>query len=145
MPVKYSGVLKFTDEIKAEIDLAADGTVEKAVVIDGDGVETPIGGGTTSDYTTATVTFTNNLASAVDVAAASATKNHGSDTIFPVTSIAPSATKTITVVLYKGSSACTVIPPIGPGVEATVTGSIEDNGSFFEISGNGAITVAATE
>ena len=58
MPVKYSGVLKFTDEIKAEIDLAADGTVEKAVVIDGDGTETPISGGTTSDYTTATVSFT---------------------------------------------------------------------------------------
>ena len=45
MAVKYSGLLKFTDEIKAGINLAADGTVEKAVVIDGDGVETPIGGG----------------------------------------------------------------------------------------------------
>ena len=144
MAVKYSGLLKFTDEIKAEINLAADGTVEKAVVIDGDGTETPIGGGT-SDYTTATVTFTNNLASAVDVAVASATKNHGSDTIFPVTSVAASATKTITVVLYKGSSACTVIPPIGPGVEATTSGSIADEGSYFEISGNGAITLAATE
>lgn len=60
MAVKYSGVFKFTDEIKAEIDLAADGTVEKAVVIDGDGTETPIGGGGGSgDFTMAKVTLVN--------------------------------------------------------------------------------------
>lgn len=59
MAVKYNGLLRFTDEIKAEIDLAADGTVEKAVIIDGDGVETPIGGGGSSDFTTAEVTLVN--------------------------------------------------------------------------------------
>lgn len=51
MAVKYSGLLKFTDEIKAEIDLAADGAVEKAVIIDGDGVETPISGGSPTTFT----------------------------------------------------------------------------------------------
>ena len=62
MAVKYSGLLKFTDEIKAEIDLAADRTVEKAVLIDGDGVETPIcGGGGSSDFSTANVTVVNSL------------------------------------------------------------------------------------
>lgn len=51
MAVKYSGLLRFADEIKAGIDLAADGTVEKAVIIDGDGVETPIGGGSPTTFT----------------------------------------------------------------------------------------------
>lgn len=51
MAVKYSGLLRFTDETKAKIDLAADGTVEKAVVIDGEGVETPIGGGSPTTFT----------------------------------------------------------------------------------------------
>lgn len=61
MSVKYSGLLKFTDEIKAEIDLAADGAVEKAVIIDGEGVETPIGGGGGggSDFSMAEVTLVN--------------------------------------------------------------------------------------
>lgn len=143
MAVKYSGLLKFTDEIKAEINLAADGTVEKAVVIDGDGVETPISG--SSDYTTATVSFTNNLASSVNFAVASIVSYQGSDFMIPDISVAASATETVTVVLYKGYAECHVITPLGQDVEVTATGSIEGSRTDFEITGNGAITVAATE
>lgn len=145
MAVKYSGVFKFTDEIKAEIDLAADGTVEKAVVIDGDGTETPIGGGT-SDFTTATLTITNNLTDVVDFAVAHvAKKSLSSDSIFPVISVGPTLTKTIPVALYKGSSACKVITPLGQGVEVTPTGSVESSKGLFDITGDGTITVAAKE
>ena len=147
MSVKYSGVLKFTDEIKAKIDLAADGAVEKAVVIDGDGVETPIGGAT-SDYTTATVSITNNLASSVNFALASLVSFQGSDFMAPVISVGPSATKTVTAVLYKGSATCQMITPFEQDVEVTTTGSIsniEDDITLFNITGNGAITLAAKE
>lgn len=147
MPVKYSGVLKFTDEIKAEIDLAADGTVEKAVLIDGDGTETPIGGGTSSDYTTATVSITNSLVTGpVQFAVARTALSHGgSGSIDPVTTVEATATRTVTVVLYKGSSACKVITPLGQNVEATATGNITGSSPNFQIRGDGAITVAATE
>lgn len=145
MAVKYSGLLKFTDEIKAEINLAADGTVEKAVVIDGDGTETPIGGGTSSDYTTATVTITNNLASDVQFAVPRIATAHGSDSMMPAVLVGASTTETVTAVLYKGSTTCKVITPLGQGAEATATGSIRGTSPNFQISGDGTITVAATE
>jgi hypothetical protein len=145
MAVKYSGLLKFTDEIKAEINLAADGTVEKAVVIDGDGVETPISGGTT-DYTTATLALTNNLSDIVDFAvpnilADPETLNYSD----AVVSVEASATETVTVVMFKGKAMCRVLTPLGKDNEATATGSIAGLSPNFEINGNGAITVAAKE
>lgn len=145
MAVKYGGLLKFTDEIKAEIDLAADGAVEKAVIIDGDGVETPIGGGTTSDYTTATLTITNTLVKGpVKFAVARTVLSQGGPgSIDPVIAIDANDTRTVTVVLYKGSSECIVITPLGPNVEATATGNIEGDGTLFTISGDGTITVSA--
>lgn len=146
MAVKYSGLLKFTDEIKAEIDLAADGAVEKAVIIDGDGVETPIGGGTTSDYTTATLSLTNNLSGVAEFAVPNILANPGtlnrSDAFVSVES---SATETVTVVMYKGLAMCRVLTPLGKDKEATTTGSIAGICPNFEITGNGAITVAAKE
>lgn len=144
MAVKYSGLLKFTDEIKAEIDLAADGTVEKAVLIDGDGTETPIGG-STSDYTTATVTLTNSLASTVQFAVASIVSSHHGDSIFPVTAVEESTTETVTVLMYKGAAICQLLTPSGQGVEATTSGSITSTSpNTFRISGNGAITISAS-
>lgn len=142
MAVKYSGLLKFADEIKAEINLAADGTVEKAVVIDGDGVETPISGGT-SDYKTATLSLTNNLSGIAEFAVPNIltdpeTLNY-SDTIVQVE---PSATETVTVVMYKGRAMCRVLTP-SSGFTATATGDIAGTSPNFEINGNGAITVTA--
>ena len=142
MSVKYSGLLKFADEIKAEIDLAADGTVEKAVVIDGDGVETPIGGGTTSDYTTATLTLTNNFVDTVDFAVprilADPEALNYSDA---VVSVEASATETVTVVMYKGVAICRLIDR----VDATATGNITGTSPNFQIHGNGTITVTDRE
>ena len=144
MAVKYSGLLKFTDEIKAEINLAADGTVEKAVVIDGDGVETPIGGGTTSDYTTATLSITNSLASTVKFAVPSIVSSHHGDSIVPVTAVAESTTETVTVLMYKGRAICQVLTPLEAPVEATATGSITGTSPNFQISGDGTITISAS-
>ena len=141
MAVKYSGLLKFTDEIKAGINLAADGTVEKAVLIDGDGVETPIGGGT-SDYTTATLTLTNNfietVAFAVPIISADPGASNYSDA---VVSVEASATETVTVVMYKGEAICRVIDR----VDATATGNISGSAPDFHIHGNGAITATDRE
>lgn len=145
MAVKYSGLLKFTDEIKAEINLAADGTVEKAVVIDGDGAETPIGGGTTSDYTTATLSLTNNLSDSARFAVpnilADPENLNVSDALVDVEA---SATKTVTVVMYKGKAMCRLLA-LSKFVKGTATGSIAGNSPDFEITGNGTITVTATE
>lgn len=145
MAVKYSGLLKFTDEIKAEINLAADGTVEKAVIIDGDGVETSIGG-TTSDYTTATLSLTNNLSDIAEFAVPNIltdpeTLNYSDAVVY----VEPSTTETLTVVMYKGMAKCRVLTPLGKDNEATATGSIAGISPNFEINGNGAITVAAKE
>lgn len=144
MSVEYSGLLKFTDDLKAEINLAADGTVEKAVIIDGDGTETPIGG--SSDYTTATVSITNNLATGASfaVAAIISLEDEDSDILIPEIAVSASATETVTVVLYKGHADCHLIAPVGQGVEGTTTGSIDGDGTFFDISGNGTITISAS-
>ena len=141
MAVKYSGLLRFTDGIKAEIDLTADGTVEKAVIIDGDGDETPIGGGGSSDFTTAEVTITNNTESDIEIALPSI-RGHGNDMYMIGTTLAvPNSSKSHIVVLYKGAAAGFVITDNVPS--AVCTGDISISsiaGTHFNITGNGTIT-----
>lgn len=137
MAVKYSGILRFTDEIKAEIDLAADGTVEKAVVIDGDGVETPIGGGGASDFTTAEVTITNNIGSDIEIALP-CIGGHG-DLMFGNFSIASGDISTpYLIALYKGKTVGRIITENPPS--AVCTGGVTTTGLRITITGNGTIT-----
>lgn len=140
MAVKYSGLLKFTDEIKAGIDLAADGTVEKAVIIDGDGDETPIGGGGSSDFTTAEVTITNNSESNIELALPVVTDGIFAGLVANIRAFANSSRSHI-VVLYKGTTAGFVITDNVPS--AVCTGDISISsiaGTHFNITGNGTIT-----
>lgn len=137
MAVKYSGLLRFTDEIKAEIDLAADGAVEKAVIIDGDGVETPIGGGGTSDFTTAEVTIKNNTGSDIYMAlpVMSERRNYISGGI----AMAANSTKPpFLIVLYKGKALGSIVT--GNPQSAACTGDITVRDGGITIEGNGTIT-----
>lgn len=137
MAVKYSGLLKFTDEIKAEIDLAADGTVEKAVIIDGEGAETPIGGGGNSDFTTAEVTITNNTESDIRIALP-ALGGHG-DLMFGTIEIASQEISTPHLIaLYKGKTVGGFITENAPS--AVCTGGVTITGARIIITGNGSIT-----
>lgn len=140
MAVKYSGLLKFTDEIKAGIDLAADGTVEKAVIIDGDGTETPIGGGGSSDFTTAEVTITNNTESDIRIALPSI-GSHG-DLMSGTIEIASQEISTPHLIaLYKGKTVGGFITDNVPS--AVRTGGVTINGLRITITGNGTITFGA--
>ena len=138
MAVKYSGLLRFTDGIKAEIDLTADGTVEKAVIIDGDGDETPIGGGGSSDFTTAEVTITNNTESDIQLALPVVSEDF---TAFLNATIlaSPNSSKSHIVALYKGEAFGRVITDNVPSAVCTGDVSITSlNG--ISINGNGTIT-----
>ena len=140
MAVKYSGLLRFTDEIKAEINLAADGTVEKAVVIDGDGVETPIGGGDT-DYTTAEVKVINNTESKVDFSCPNIYTEGSTEALGVDSTVGKNAETTITAVLYKGKVKLLFW---AAGISKTATGDIEISGGDAIISGDGTITISAS-
>lgn len=52
---------RFNDNCKVHVAMSDDTTVTKAVIIDADGTETDIGGGGTSDFSTAKVTVVNNV------------------------------------------------------------------------------------
>lgn len=138
MAVKYSGLLKFTDEIKAEINLAADGTVEKAVVIDGDGTETPIGGGS-SDFSTAEVTITNNTENSIELTIPTVEDNSNQSFLNAYANIASNESYSCIVALYKGKTQCFALNENLP--LPVCTGGIEDagHGEYF-ITGNGTIT-----
>ena len=138
MAVKYSGLLRFTDEIKAEINLAADGAVEKAVIIDGDGDETPIGGGGSSDFTTAEVTITNNTGS--DIRLALPVVRDGRITFLAATILSvPNSPDSIIVALYKGEATGRVITDNVPSAVCTGEASMSSNNDI-SIKGNGTIT-----
>lgn len=138
MAVKYSGLLRFTDEIKAEINLAADGAVEKAVIIDGDGVETPIGGGGTSDFTTAEVTITNNTESDIRIAIP-ALGGHG-DLMFGTIDIASGdISSPYLIALYKGKTIGNIITDNVPSTVCTGGVTINNVGRIT-ITGDGTIT-----
>lgn len=140
MAVKYSGLLKFTDEIKAEINLAADGTVEKAVVIDGDGVETPIGGGGDSDFTTAEVTFVRTAGASGSTAFWGAwAHDKGGDSSMQ-NMFAPATDTTATLVLYKGKAM--ISPDDYRGITAmTATGNAEVDSQTYDVSITGDCTI----
>lgn len=140
MAVKYGGLLKFTDEIKAEINLAADGTVEKAVLIDGDGTETPIGGGGTTTFTLHIVK--GNGIFSIDVMGCMGTADGSKVTDYI------NETKDITVLPYNGKALVVVsgTPSTQGGVVSTNTsGNIEalpDN--TYLLTGNATIEVTAS-
>ena len=140
MAVKYSGLLKFTDEIKAEINLAADGTVEKAVVIDGDGVETPIGGGT-SDFSTAEVKIVNNTGSRQEFGCPVIGSEGGTEALVIDSSVGKNTETTITAVLYKGKVELLLD---SAGVSMTATGDITISNRVAAITGDGTITISAS-
>lgn len=138
MAVKYSGSLRFTDEIKAKIDLAADGAVEKAVIIDGDGVETPIGGGA-SDFTTAEVTITNNTGSNIEMALPQVVNDaHGNFLRGTIRAVGDSSHSYL-IPLYKGSARGAFITENLPSAVCTGDVSIGSNNGIT-ITGNGTIT-----
>lgn len=137
MVVKYSGLLRFTDEIKAEINLAADGTVEKAVIIDGDGAETPIGGGGSSDFTTAEVTITNNTGSDIRIAIPSVIDDRMAF-LGAINLVFPNDSRSLIVALYKGKALGDVIIDNVPS--AVCTGGVIINDDRITITGNGTIT-----
>ena len=139
MAVKYSGLLRFTDGIKAEIDLTADGAVEKAVIIDGDGDETPIGGGGSSDFTTAEVTITNNTESNIELALPVVTDGILAGLVANIRAFANSSRSHI-FALYKGGATGCVITDNVPS--AVCTGDVSFNSVIngINIKGNGTIT-----
>ena len=141
MAVKYSGLLRFTDGIKAEINLAADGTVEKAVIIDGDGDETPIGGGGDTDFTTAEVKVINNTESVVEFSCPNIYTEGSTEALGVDSSVGKNAETTITAVLYKGKVKLLFW---AAGISKTATGDIEISGGDAIISGDGTITVSAS-
>ena len=138
MAVKYSGLLRFTDGIKAEIDLTADGTVEKAVIIDGNGDETPIGGGGSSDFTTAEVTITNNTESVIRIALPSI-GGHGNFIVGSIEVAANSTKPPVLIVLYKGKVLGGTITDNPPSAVCTGGVTISEGGGIT-ITGNGTIT-----
>ena len=138
MAVKYSGLLRFTDGIKAEIDLTADGAVEKAVIIDGDGDETPIGGGGSSDFTTAEVTITNNTSNQLIFAVPYIALYDEDEVLYSLAYFPANKTIALNIVLYKGS--VRMVLNSGNPPSATCTGDIRGKGTAFNISGNGTIT-----
>ena len=140
MAVKYSGLLRFTDGIKAEIDLTADGTVEKAVIIDGDGDETPIGGGGSSDFTTAEVTITNNTDNHIELALPVVKDDLGAALIATIRAV-PNSSRSHIVALYKGAAVGDVMTDNVPSPVCTGDVSISSIvGIRFNITGDGTIT-----
>ena len=97
------------------------------------------GGGGSSDFSTATVTVTNNLVGdAIQIYCATASDyddEHGSSSGFFAE---PGESDTQTVILYKGMAFA-----YGDrhGGTVSVTGAIEYGGGDFEITGNGTITI----
>lgn len=153
MAVKYGGLLKFTDEIKAEIDLAADGTVEKAVLIDGDGVETPIGGGGSSDFSMAEVTLVNsadsNRAVLIPVCYEPTPPFNPDAFVESFVQMAVNDTLILNVPLYKGH--CSIVngssedrlQGVTVATSYTVTsGSATSSRSGVDITGDCTITVS---
>lgn len=141
MAVKYNGLLRFTDEIMAEIDLTADGTVEKAVIIDGDGNETPIGGGGSSDFTTAEVKVINNTESIHEFSCVNIYTEGSTNILVMNAGVGKNTEKTITAVLYKGEGEL-LLQSLGASM--TATGDIEISGDDAIISGDGTITLSAS-
>lgn len=143
MAVKYSGLLKFTDEIKAEINLAADGTVEKAVVIDGDGVETPIGGGGTTTFTLHCVK--GDGISTIEFYGCMGTED-GS-----VVNDVFTETTDITVLPYNGKAVVNVngvASTLGNVVSVDIDGDIEalpDDNNLYLMTGSATIELAASQ
>lgn len=141
MAVKYSGLLRFTDEIKAEIDLAADGAVEKAVIIDGDGVETPIGGGSPTTFTLHIVKG-NGIAD-INLSGCMGTEDGSvyTDKIIE--------TGDITILPYNGKARVYVeaVPlTLGDVVSADIDGDIEAKGAiagYYLMTGNATIALTA--
>lgn len=139
MAIKYRGLLRFTDEIKAEIDLAADGTVEKAVVIDGEGAETPIGGGGSSDFTTAEVTITNNTGNSIELTIPTVEDGSNQSFLNAYANIHSNESYSCIVALYKGKTQCFALNENLP--VPVCTGGVEDGGhGYYFITGNGTIT-----
>lgn len=133
MAVKYNGLLRFTDEIKAEIDLAADGAVEKAVIIDGDGVETPIGGGGTSDFTTAEVTISGATGDKATVLLMPRIQVSDIRTGIGVIEVTASRKpKTYNVPLFKGHCFIT----LKSGDVGGLTGNVTSFGDWLDVTGN---------
>lgn len=153
MSVKYSGVLKFTDEIKAEIDLAADGTVEKAVVIDGDGTETPIGGGGGGDFSMAEVTLVNSTDGTrvvlIPVCYEPSPPFNPDASVSSVVNIQANETLILNVPLYKGH--CSIVngssedrlQGVTVATSSTVTsGSATSSMGGVDITGDCTITIS---
>lgn len=143
MAVKYSGLLKFTDEIKAEINLAADGAVEKAVVIDGDGTETPIGGGGS------TTTFTLHCVNGTGIAEISIYACMGTED-GSVTEDVFTETKDITILPYNGKAVVNVsgvASTQGNVVSVDIDGDIEalPTDGIYLMTGNATIELTATQ
>lgn len=139
MAVKYSGLLRFTDEIKAEINLAADGTVEKAVIIDGDGAETPIGGGGSSDFTTAEVTITNNTGSDIEIALPEVEDNGRKHLLRTFVVASANGSHSLIVALYKGAASGRIITNNVPSAVCTGEATVS-SANTISITGNGTIT-----
>ena len=133
MAVKYSGLLKFANGIKAKIDLTADGAVEKAVIIDGDGDETPIGGGGSSDFTTAEVTINIATGDEATVLLMPQIQDSNRRTGIVAAEVKASGTPvTYNVPLFKGH--CFI--KVKSGDVDGLTGNVTSLGDWLDVTGN---------
>ncbi len=95
---------RFNDNCKVFVSMSDDTTVEKAVIIDADGNETDIGGGGgSSDFSTAQITFINHTTKYPSIYGSSTVSEVDDFTgTYPAMVPEPNTTSTYNLVLYKG-------------------------------------------
>lgn len=139
--IMATGFLKFDHDhtVYIDLDLATD-EVKKAVIIDADDVETPICGGGSGDFSTATLTITNSAADSKMVVFPNIVEDDGGIASGSA-SIPANETKIVTIVLYKGTGYISVRVGQIVGCQGDVTADdidgaiVTGDGSFNIIEG----------
>jgi len=136
-----TGFLKFDHDhtVYIDLDLATD-EVKKAVIIDADDVETPICGGGSSDFSTATLTVNNNNGSTVYLGVPYILTIDGQGSVGAGRLALEEGTSTVSVILYKGKTTI-----LTSDYNVTTTGNIEVlKESFYLITGDAALTITGS-
>ena len=164
-----SGLLEFSEDQQILVAIDEDGEIQKAVVIDEDGSETPIGttpsgkititeNGTdidvaqyaladvavpasASDFSTAEVSIVNSTLAALDIYLPYYEEAGGDNPAYSggAWQVSANETSTLNVVLYKGTALAVFVG----SVTLAITGDAEDlGGGSVVITGNATITAS---